>query len=61
MLKRKGGIGVTPTPDAEETPMLVELKPRMYAATLYMKSGDRITMTTIGGGETPNPTETTGK
>lgn len=59
--KRKGAMGMTPSPDAEETPMLVELKPDQYAATLYMKSGDRITMTTMGGGDTPNPTETTGK
>ena len=40
--------------------MLVELRPKKYQATLYMKAGDRIT-TTTGGGETPNPTEQTGK
>lgn len=43
----------------EQTPMLVELRPKTYTATLYMKVGDRITTTT--GGETPNPTEQTGK
>ena len=44
----------------EQTPMLVELRPKTYTATLYMKAGDRITATTTGG-ETPNPTEQTGK
>lgn len=42
----------------EQTPMLVELRPKTYTATLYMKAGDRITATTTGG-ETPNPTEQT--
>jgi len=42
--------------------MLVELKPKTYAATLYMKAGDRVSQTTAGGGEnTPSPTELTGK
>ena len=46
----------------ETTPMLVELCARTYTATLYNKMGDRITTTTTGtGGETPNPTEYTGK
>ena len=45
--------------EIEQTPMLVELRPKTYTATLYMKAGDRITTTT--GGETPNPTEATGK
>ena len=40
--------------------MLVELRPATYTATLFMKAGDRITTTTAGG-ETPNPTELTGK
>ena len=44
----------------EQTPMLVELRPKEHEATLYMKSGDRITTTTTGT-ETPNPTEHTGK
>ena len=47
----------------QHTPMLVELKPKIHQATLYMRAGDRITTTTQGSGndETPNPTETTGK
>ena len=46
--------------EIEQTPMLVELRPKTFTATLYMKAGDRITTTTAGG-DTPNPTETTGK
>ena len=46
--------------DIEETPMLVELRPGNYQATLYMKNGDRIT-TTTGGDDTPSPAEQTGK
>lgn len=46
----------------EQTPMLVELRPKSHTATLYMKAGDRITTTTTGtGGDTPSPTEYTGK
>ena len=42
--------------------MLVELHAKTHTATLYMKMGDRITTTTTGtGGETPSPTEYTGK
>ena len=40
--------------------MLVELHPKSYQATLYMKAGDRITQTTTGG-ETPDATAETGK
>ena len=43
------------------TPMLVELRPRTYQATLFTKAGDRITETTSNAGETPTPTEQTGK
>ena len=46
----------------QTTPMLVELHAKTHTATLYMKAGDRITTTTTGtGGDTPNPTEYTGK
>ena len=41
--------------------MLVELHPKNYQATLYMKAGDRITESTTNNGETPTPTEQTGK
>ena len=40
--------------------MLVELHPKDYHATLYMKAGDRISTTTAGA-ETPSPSEITGK
>ena len=40
--------------------MLVELRPELFQATLYMKAGDRITMTTSGG-EVSNPADGTGK
>ena len=46
----------------EQTPMLVELRPKTHTATLYMKAGDRITTTTNGtAGQTPSPSENTGK
>ena len=41
------------------TPMLVELHPKDLQATLYMKSGDRITTSTMGGEGTPTPAEKT--
>lgn len=43
------------------TPMLVELHPKNYQANLYMKAGDRITTTSTTVGNTPTPTEETGK
>ena len=46
--------------DNLQTPMLVELHPKDYHATLYMKAGDRISTTTAGA-ETPSPSEITGK
>ena len=46
--------------EMQETPMLVELRPSSYQATLYMKAGDRITETTSGG-DTPTPIDQTGK
>ena len=39
--------------------MLVELHPKDLQATLYMKSGDRITTSTMGGEGTPSPAEKT--
>ena len=51
----------TSSSDMQNTPMLVELHPKNYQATLYMKAGDRITESTTNNGETPTPTEQTGK
>ena len=48
----------TPEDGVEQTPMLVELRPANYQATLFTKSGDRITTTTAGG-DTPTPCEMT--
>ena len=50
----------TSASDMQQTPMLVELCYKKLQATLYMKAGDRITQTTMGG-DTPTPTEQTGK
>ena len=48
------------TSDLQHTPMLVELRPREYQATLYTKAGDRVTSSTNReDGETPTPVEAT--